>query len=88
MRLTIFLRLSEVMQIKTFTMAGILAYDQGEPGVTLMKMIVLSEVSDGSGTAFWSSPCKCGGIPHPVLCVLSASGPVLVPQSPNPGVTV
>lgn len=33
-------------------------------------------------------PASVGEFLAPVLCVLSASGPVLVPQSPNPGVTV
>lgn len=33
-------------------------------------------------------PASVGEYLTPVLCVLSASGPVLVPQSPNPGVTV
>lgn len=32
-------------------------------------------------------PASVGEFLAPVLCVLSASGPVLVPQSPNPGVT-
>lgn len=52
-----------------------------------MKMIVLSGVLVMGLTAL-SPPCKCGEFLTPVLCVLSASGPVLVPQSPDPGVTV
>lgn len=77
------------MQIKTSHNGRNFAYDRGEPGVnTDEDDSVVWRLVMAQGLPLSSPPPNVGEFLTPVLCVLSASGPVLVLQSPNPGVTV